>query len=275
VATLLGVDTKGVARWIDRLNAAAPEDAEPGDHVDAEIEGDRVRIWWGPKLPGPTRFTVRETVALLVALGQVASDETGRESPLGQRLDRLREKLLSAVVSGSQEVALDAASRVRVQATGGEAAEILTVLEEAVAERREVEIAYYNRSRDTVWRRQVQPYLLVQHRGTWYLVTGGDYRLRVDMIRDASPCDARFEVPADFDAERYRRDVMFEGEAAHELTLRTSRGLRTVRTASPGQVRAWVRTTRGGVVIEAPEEEREAMAREVGEILERYGAGQS
>jgi predicted DNA-binding transcriptional regulator YafY len=90
----------------------------------------------------------------------------------------------------------------------------------ATRARRRVEIDYVSASRHQHERRPLDPYGLVHHAGEWYVVgfchRRGDVRtFRVDRIAALHACvddaghDVRFERPAGFDLEAYRRDQLY------------------------------------------------------------------
>ncbi len=273
VARMLGVSGEDLPRWINRLNEAGPEDADPGDYVDVELTKTLVRIHGGPDLPGPTRLTIREILALLTLMSQI--ELPGGTSRLDERVKALEQKLLSAVAEGVEEVARPLQERVRIQPEPAGTGEHLSVLEQAAREKRMVELEYYNSTKDHVWRRKVRPFLVIQHSGVWYTVADERFLLRVSNIRHVELTDEHFEIPAGFNPEDFRLDVMFVGEAGHEMHLRGPRKSWTLKTATPRAVRSWVIARRGVVVLDAPAEEREKLVKEAAELLERYRGSSS
>ena len=80
--------------------------------------------------------------------------------------------------------------------------------------RERVELTYASASRHQAETRPVDPYGIVHHAGEWYVVgfchKRGDVRtFRIDRIASLRPMGEKFERPADFDLEAYRRERLY------------------------------------------------------------------
>ena len=267
LSRLLGLPPRGVTRWVERLAGAGNPTGDPGDLLDVEVEDGRVRVHMGPWLRGPLRLTTPEVVALLVVLRQAPTE--GADDALAARVSALRQRLLALAAEGAGTVAEDLGERIAVDA-GGEAPAHLAALRAAVEGHRGVELAYYSASTDQVRRWPIKPCALVQHGGTWYVVTDRGWPLRLSRIRHLAETGETFEPPADLDLGRWRQDVMFHGEALEPVVLQTPRGRREMSTASRTQLAAWVRRHRGAVRVVEPDDLRQSIAEEARALLERY-----
>jgi proteasome accessory factor C len=184
----------------------------PHNYFVFKIRGDRIWIRFADHLPRPVHLTLQEALAIDLALRGVGS---GRVPPFGDAAARLREKLRTLLKGGDRAV-LDALDR----SVGGKAppravTETIAALKAAMSRNRAVKIVYYTASRDAVTERTIEPYGLVDHMGSWYVVAKDDLRgrelpFRVDRIRSVEPTDREYLVPDDFTTESYRRQDMVE-----------------------------------------------------------------
>ena len=268
VSRLIGIPVQEIGKWVEKMSVAGPEDADPTFFLDAFITKDRFYILCGPALPGPTRLNVREILALLTLIGQVDLPESGTQ--LGQTVENLKEKLLTAVAPGVEDDVRPVQERVRIQPEATVSSEHLAILDVAVKKHLMVDLEYYSREKVRLWRRKVRPFLLLQHLGIWYVIVDEKYRLRVECIKSVKLTSESYEPPADFDLERFRTKVMFEGEAKHEILLRNRRKTWPIRTASPRAVRGWALRSGGKLVIDGPKDEREKLLMDTREILKKY-----
>jgi predicted DNA-binding transcriptional regulator YafY len=157
----------------------------------------------------PVKLTLAETAALLMsrdllrpagaqALGAAvtsAFDKIGRvlSRDARQHLDQMRESIGVRAVGA------------KLQAP---AAEHLALIEQALLERRRLDMRYYSMSRDEENRRQVDPYHLTFFDGGYYLVGFCYWReteriFAVERIRELRMLALRFQVRAGFSVEDY------------------------------------------------------------------------
>lgn len=98
----------------------------------------------------------------------------------------------------------------------------LEILNEAVINKKVVEIVYYTMSRKKVSQRKVAPYKLWFYDGTFYLIghcrSKKDVRIfAVDRIKMINLTSESFEVPADFNADEFMKASfgVFQGQPVH------------------------------------------------------------
>ena len=98
----------------------------------------------------------------------------------------------------------------------------IETLNEAVINKKVVEIVYYTMSRKKVTQRKVAPYKLWFYDGTFYLIghcrSRKDIRIfAVDRIKMLNLTEERFEVPADFNVDEFMKASfgVFQGQPVH------------------------------------------------------------
>ena len=100
--------------------------------------------------------------------------------------------------------------------------ETIEALNEAIINKKVVEIVYYTMSRRKVTQRKVAPYKMWFYNGTFYVI--GHCRKRkeirifaVDRIKMFNLTDERFEIPADFNADEFMKASfgVFQGQPVH------------------------------------------------------------
>ena len=98
----------------------------------------------------------------------------------------------------------------------------IETLNEAVINKKVVEIVYYTMSRRKVSQRKVAPYKLWFYNGTFYMIgycrSKKDIRIfAVDRIKMLNITGKRFEVPADFNADEFMKASfgVFHGQPVH------------------------------------------------------------
>jgi proteasome accessory factor C len=175
----------------------------PGDLIDVDFQEDRIYIHMADYFAAPLRLTPAEGLALY------AGGEAIAALPDMAQADSLRRalaKLGRALGADAREGGEGAAVEVRFEDSP---AEHMSVLQRALAERKQVHLEYFSGSRSELSSRNVEPWGLVAALGRWYLV-GLDHKseeermFRVDRIKSAELTDEDAPAPDDFDAERYR-----------------------------------------------------------------------
>ncbi len=180
----------------------------PGDLIEAYIDGDQVWIRMADYFSRPMRLTPAEGL-MLYAGGQALAAVSGPDPAL----ERAMEHLSNALTPGALE-------RVSV---GLEAPEELTVVKQALEDRRRLHLVYQSQSKDEVTERDVDPWALLLSDGRWYLL-GYCHRVtderifRVDRIRSVVQLDETAHIPDDFDLSQYE-SVYFESDEAMTVTL--------------------------------------------------------
>jgi predicted DNA-binding transcriptional regulator YafY len=139
------------------------------------------------------------------------------------------------------------------------AAEHVPLIQQAMIERRRLQLSYYSMSRDAETRRAVDPYRLTVHDGGLYLVghchlRGAPRIFAVERIRALEVLRARFEPPAGFDVDAYldgalgiiqgeivRVRVVFARELARYIRERLWHPTQRVRDLEDGRLELTLR----------------------------------
>ena len=248
----------------------------------AEILGDEIEVDsepYGDNFARPARLLPLEAKALVAAI-----DLFGDHLPQGS-LASARGKIVEALGHDPSEEGLEIAS-----GSGGDA-EIVRVVNEAIADRRVLELNYYKENEDTFTKRAVEPYRLENGREGWYvecydLTKEGIRHFKLDRIKEATPAKQTFEARPEVEELAGVEGWMTHGEVptAHVARVWVSperaRWLREERTVveelADGAVvielpyagTSWlvreILRGAGDLVVLEPEDAREAIAREVG-----------
>jgi proteasome accessory factor C len=215
-----------------------------------QSDGDRVRIRFAEHLRRPVHLTLQEALAIGLALRGVGS---GHVPPFGDAAARLRDKL-RMVLKGGDRAALDALDRgVAGKPVPAPVTETIERLKLAMGKNLAVRIVYYTAGRDAVTEREVEPYGLVDHRGTWYVVArdslrGRELPFRIDRIRTVELTTREYLVPDDFTAERYRGDAMYL-DVGDEMPVRVRLSERVAAWAVESAPRRDVEVRADGSVV--------------------------
>lgn len=174
----------------------------PDALIEVDIEDGRVWIRFAEWFRRPLRLTPAEALALVAAARAVlavaaASDaELAALTPTGaseeSALARALAKLEMVIGTGGDE-GLDVE-------LGDAPAEVLGVLQRAVAQRHKAQIEYYSFGRDETGARVVQPWRVFSSEGQWYMQAwcekaGGERLFRVDRVRCATLLQEPFQPP--------------------------------------------------------------------------------
>jgi predicted DNA-binding transcriptional regulator YafY len=238
----------------------------------------------------PLKLTLGELVALLMSRNLLTPLGV---SVLGPEVASAFDKIQRTLSRDALKIIEQMRDRLGVRPAGAKlqapAAEHLPKIHTALAERRTLRTRYYSASRDSEDDRAIDPYHLTLHNGGLYLVGHCHRReavriFAVERMRTVELTRLRFEVPADFDAEKYLAGAwgMVQGELVtvrvifaralapyiHERLWHPSQKLReltdgrleiTLLVADTLEVRRWILGY--GVLAEvvAPEGLREAL----------------
>ncbi len=247
----------------------------------AEILGDEIEVDsepYGDNFARPARLLPLEAKALVAAI-----DLFGDHLPQGS-LASARAKIVDALGHDPSEEGLEIAS-----GSGGDA-EIVRVVNEAIADRRVLELNYYKENEDTFTKRAVEPYRLENGREGWYvecydLTKEGIRHFKLDRIKEAKPSKQTFEARPEVEELAGVEGWKTHGEVptAHVARVWVSperaRWLREERTVveelADGAVvielpyagTSWlvreILRGAGDLVVLEPEDAREAIAKEV------------
>jgi predicted DNA-binding transcriptional regulator YafY len=213
-AAFVGVSVRELARELAQLTEVGVPDGAPDQFIDILVEGKgaakRVMVTPRRLLLRPPRLTVSEAHAILV--GAAALRRSGVPSfdeALSRAVGKVR-ALMREAAAGEQ------AEAVSVDAKGFEDGDHLSVVARASRERRQVELDYSSLAAQKRKKIVVEPYALLDHRGSWYVlgrsVTHAENRVfvfKVERIRGAKLLDRGFSVPRDFDVRDYAGDNIF------------------------------------------------------------------
>jgi proteasome accessory factor BC len=158
--------------------------------VYAEIDGDVIRVekeLYGEEFRRPARLSPLEAKAILMALDLVGPQVA---AGAGTTLDQVRRKVEAAF--GRFALRETPTPLAQHEAEG-----ILSVLNDAIRDRRLVEIEYLGRAGGDVKTRLVEPYLLRGVGSDWYVESwdrgaDGERTFRVDRIRSAAALGESF-----------------------------------------------------------------------------------
>jgi proteasome accessory factor C len=173
----------------------------PGDLIDVAIDEERVHIRMADYFGAPLRLTPAEALVLYAGGAALAElPEMAQADALKRSLGKLGRAL------GIEEG--DGSAGVDVRMEGAPPAHLSTI-QRALQEGRALRLQYLSASRGELGQRDVDPWGLIAALGRWYLIAwdhpSQDERMfRVDRVKKAELLEARVEVPADFDPERYR-----------------------------------------------------------------------
>ncbi len=218
LADLLGIDRDEMLADLDLLTQVGPPDGDPGEYLLVTVEDGRVFVDLPHRLTRPLRLTAAEGCSLL--LGIRALRESGI-APFDASMQSAERKLLGALGRDATEAETLVVGTVVASLESGEH---LRKLVTAARKRTPVEIEYTAASRGVSETRGLDPYGIVHHAGEWYVVghchKRGDVRtFRIDRIASLVDRPGRFEPPADFDLETYRRERLYV-PSADAVTVR-------------------------------------------------------
>ena len=178
----------------------------PNDYISVFIDGDHVTVDYAEHFARPARLTLREALALRLALERIPFAEEGAIADAGieliDTLDRLMRRTLKAG-EGSIAALEGRIEAPRAQGSG----EKLSVIDRAIADRRPIVLTYYAPTSERVSRRRVRPYARGDKYGNHYLRAHCEDRDRVltfrtDRISRIEPDERAppFDVPQDPEA---------------------------------------------------------------------------
>jgi proteasome accessory factor C len=220
LAKQIGAEREELLADLDLLSQVGPPDGDPGEYLLVSVEDGRVFVDLAHRLTRPLRLTAAEGCSLL--LGIRALRESGI-APFDSAMQSSEQKLLRALGRDANEAQHLATSTVVAEPDAAVATHLRTLVSSA-RQRQRVEIDYVSASRHQSEHRPVDPYGIVHHAGEWYFVghchNRGDVRtFRIDRIAALKTTGERFDRPADFDLEAYRRERLYV-PSADAVTVR-------------------------------------------------------
>jgi predicted DNA-binding transcriptional regulator YafY len=247
----------------------------------AEVVGDEIEVDsepYGDNFARPARLLPLEAKALVAAI-----DLFGDHLPQGG-LQSARGKIVGALGHDPSEEGLEIAP------SGSGDAEVARLVNEAIGDRRVLEIQYYKENEDQFTKRAVEPYRLENGKEGWYaecydLTKGGVRHFKLDRIKEATLTEDGYEPRPEVEELAGVEGWMTHGEVptAHVARVWVSperaRWLREERTVveelADGAVvvelpyagTSWlvreILRGAGDLVVLEPEDAREAIAKEV------------
>jgi proteasome accessory factor C len=210
LAKQIGADREELLSDLDLLSQVGPPDGDPGEYLLVSVDEGRVFVDLAHRLTRPLRLTPAEGCSLL--LGIRALRESGI-APFDQAMQSAEKKLLTALGRDANEAQSLATSTVVAEPDAAVATHLRTLVT-AAKKRERVRLTYASASRHQAESRPVDPYGIVHHAGEWYVVgfchKRGDVRtFRIDRIASLELTSERFERPANFDLEAYRRERLY------------------------------------------------------------------
>jgi proteasome accessory factor C len=172
----------------------------PGDLIDVSYEEDRVYVRMADYFAAPLRLTPAEAIALYAGSAALAALPEMREA---DSLRRAVAKLGRALGADSQQDA-----GIEVQLVTG-SIEHLKRLQQALENKRQVQLEYLSASRAELTSRTVDPWGLVATVGHWYLIGWDHLRndermFRTDRMKSVVVLPGHAEIPEDFNAAAYQ-----------------------------------------------------------------------
>ena len=220
LAQMLNIERDELLGDIELLSQVGPPDGDPGEYLLVSVEEGRVFVDLAHRLTRPLRLTAAEGCSLL--LGIRALRESGI-APFDDAMQSAESKLLRALGRDANEAQNLATSTVVASAEPVVTTHLRTLVT-AARKREQTEIEYAAISRGTADRRTIDPYGIVHHAGEWYVVghchKRGDIRtFRIDRIAAIRTLGEKFDIPAGFDLEAYRRERLYV-PSADSVTVR-------------------------------------------------------
>jgi proteasome accessory factor C len=220
LAKLIGGDRDELLSDLELLSQVGPPDGDPGEYLLVSVEEGRVFVDLAHRLTRPLRLTAAEGCSLLLGIRSLR--ESGI-APFDAAMQSAEKKLLTALGRDAREAESLATTTVVASADAAVATHLRTLVT-AARKRERLEIDYVSASRQHNERRPIDPYGIVHHAGEWYVVgfchKRGDVRtFRIDRIAALRTLGERFDRPADFDLEAYRREQLYV-PSADAVTVR-------------------------------------------------------
>ncbi len=214
LAEKAGMRPKALLKELEFISLIGKPPFKPDDYVDIYVEEDRVFIEFDQSLNRPLRFTRSEAVSLLVSL-ELLDPELDPEGV------RSLQAKIESVISESVDVIGPLQELVILEKTALPVSEHFRQIKEAVESHTKLEIEYFSMASNSKTRRVIRPLHLMNRLGSWY-VTGycekrQDLRtFRFERILAVKGLESTFQLPDDFDLEKYRSDF---GEPKGEQTV--------------------------------------------------------
>jgi predicted DNA-binding transcriptional regulator YafY len=295
LAELMGTSTAELIRDVEELTCLGVPNGGPHEFIDIQIEGkgtrSRMTISPGCVLRKPPRLTAAEAYALL--LGTSALGRTGIDS-FDEALVRAEKKVRALLSTETPRVSFSKPQRER--------AEALRTVAQASHERRQVELDYASINGQRRKRIVVEPYAMLNHRGSWYVLgkslthtEGRIFTFKVERILDAKLLDSQFTVPPSFEVRSFAGKHLFiagikpvtitlrlHGSAAERMSNwyrnpkkeKTGTTLVKTKMVVSGWLAAWVLRQGPEVEVVGPPELADRVQEVARRVFEAHSAGE-
>lgn len=217
---VLGVDPQVVLDDLAEMTAREfYHPAGGAEDIRIEIEADRIFVRSHDKFRRPVRLNSREALAAHLALRRWAAALDGDA----------RDRVLDVAARISADLTTAASDEITERfavAESGASGGIRVRLGTAARERRRCRIAYLRAGEDVPSDRALDPYAVVESRGTWFVIgycgLRRDVRVfRVDRILDLDVTHEPFELPEDFDPDDWiENGRVFRADETEPVTVR-------------------------------------------------------
>lgn len=229
----------------------------PNDYISVFIDGDWVTVDYANHFARPARLTLREALALRLAIERLPLPEDG---PLADAAIELLDTLDRLMPKGPASQGKIADLEGRIEAPKAQdMGDKLGTIDAAVAARSALELTYYSASSERVSKgRRVRPYGRGDAFGNQYLVAFCETRqevlsFRLDRITRIVPVGepAAFEVAPDFDLSTFLDRIGAVGRGVERMAVRLRFKEEIARWAAEDHAEARVeKADGGGVVVE-------------------------
>jgi proteasome accessory factor C len=227
----LGASRKEILADLNRIFLCGVPPYLPHDYILVSNEGDHVSIDFADHFARPARLTLREALALKLAietLPPLADEQQDAADALLEAVRELLQKGKGKAEQGSPYQLEKLDGHIEVPGSGA-LIEKLRALGAVLNKKREVKIAYYSASSNTLKERWIRPYALLDQGGNYYLVSycleseeTRSFRVdRIQKILDTS--GPEYSIPTSFDPKAAGAKIGLGSSDGHRVRARFSK----------------------------------------------------
>jgi predicted DNA-binding transcriptional regulator YafY len=227
LAEKLGISVRSLHRYLDMLDEMGiPVYSERGPYGGFSL----VR---GYKMP-PLIFTPEEATAICLGAGLVGELWGQLYTEAAQGALAKIENVLPDEQRGEVAWARRSLVTAQLQKPGLlPYAPLLETLRGAIRQQKQVRMVYQGNLQAEPLEREMDPYVLAYRQGWWYVIGHCQLRqavrsFRVDRIRELERLEAGFQIPADFDAQKF---LSFEIQSETQFRVRLHLGVEVAHLA--------------------------------------------
>ena len=212
LAEMLGTTEKEV---LNDLNSLFMSGGNEWQQVDVRIEKGKVFVERADFFARPLSLTIPEALSLMLAGSYFK--EAGKVKGIAM-LEKALNKINNAVPEDTRKKVKSMIRKVTISPVKRGRPGLIKAIEEAVKEKRELQIEYYTYSRDDFSKRAIRPYGLINYAENWYLagfclLRDEDRIFRVDRIKNAVKTKGKFTLPDNFNIDRFISEEMYRDPA--------------------------------------------------------------